>query len=178
MNITGGTFPLINIMQPLEYGKAVPNLRKKGIMFLDQLVSPNGTHFRSWPGIAAVTNNQLKKPPNWLELLKCKVLKSFNSLELKAEFQIPADLLPDIPFEIPQLSGRKQEFVALKLTDEKFIVGRIAKKLRNGSALLQHWLPQTTSTVITPDSQMALMIECQGSSNCPYFEQSFIRCIH
>ena len=160
MNITGGSLPLINIMQLSEYGKAVPNLHSKGIMFLDQLVSPEGTHFWSWPGIAAVTNNQLKKPPNWLEPLRCKVLKYFNSLELKSEFQIPANLLPDVPFEIPQPSGRKQEFVALKLADRNSIVGRIAKKLKNGSALLQHWLPQTTSTFLTPDSQKASMIEC------------------
>ena len=35
MNITGGSLPLINIMQLSEYGKAVPNLCSKGIMFLD-----------------------------------------------------------------------------------------------------------------------------------------------
>jgi hypothetical protein len=87
--ILGGIIPIENIVTTKEYRKMRESLKKRNILFLDQMIDQTKNNILKWSHFIKENNGSLKgKQPDWYEIIKKKVTKEENSRELKDIYKL------------------------------------------------------------------------------------------
>jgi exonuclease III/ribonuclease HI len=175
--ILGGRIPLISLLalDGCRRKNFVNSLRKRNLMFLTQLTSADGTYLLTWkdlnsrPGFTRCTI-----PPFWFKDLEHLLLVSPNvSRRLKmAYFTGPNPVLKSF-INSPDLQRRRlKEWIAFwDESNEQLYLGHIVSKSAcDNTIIVEHWLPFSCNTQVTPDSAPPIISQCPG---CLYNEHQY-----
>ena len=116
-NIFGGRFPIMNVLANCPRLPAViKSLKSKNIMFLDQIVTPNGLYLLSWKEIKAKGFNVKGKTPFWYKYLVDNFTIN-SSLRLSFEIKTPIILSylgkrPTVPDPSPTPSTKFKSWIS------------------------------------------------------------------
>ena len=69
--VHGGHTPIMNYLINIpNLNNAIKSLKKKNIMFIDQVVSVDSLYLLSWKDIQTSTGHKIGRPPNWYFYLR------------------------------------------------------------------------------------------------------------
>ena len=164
-NINNGNLPLVDLMSTV-YQKSLPLIRPRNIMFLSQLVTCDGRALLKWPEAAQrFCNKGVSKEPTWYSHLRSIVVQSPLSDDIKDTYASKMTNLPipSFPMLKPTPSAKEWIFTWCPI-DNRAIFGYSNKKVSGQMVAFVHWIPDTTTSLLTPTSAPMSLIRCPGCS--------------
>jgi exonuclease III len=164
--IKGGFKPLVDYLGK-AYGASVPSLRKRNILFFEQLVTCDGRKILSWDDINSrfpPPRRHSHKQPEWYDILKDAVTMDSTTDRLDPAFCVDIDYLPSpvIPIIGPTPRTRRDWVASWSSDLNRPLYGRVIDKKPNDTMVIEHWLPYITTTATTPTSNPPIILPCQG----------------
>src|SRR3990170_1623690 len=165
-SIKGGFTHLLNVLPEFLYVKAIKNIKKSHTMFVEQLISFDGTYLLKWQDRKTFFDDmKLNKPPTWFnELSNLMIEHPTLSRRLKRKWLLP----PQIP-EFNNAIFFKQGFQFNSWTcfwsppHNQMITGKLLKSL-NQDILIEHWSFVSTADDNSPSNKRFLIRKCPGCS--------------
>ncbi|CAB4377897.1 unnamed protein product [Rhizophagus irregularis] len=173
-SIIGGHTPVVDYLPNLS-SNDYKSLRNKRIMYLDQLVSPDGNYLLTWDEVKRLNNNNFKGPkPKWFNLLENDfILSNYRTLTypLTDNYSIPTRLQNILE----QILGSHKKYnewtYHWNASIQNCIIGKIYLQdtdTRSSISIMEHYIPFNNSSLANvPPSQSSrssplILIPCMG----------------
>ncbi|CAB4391408.1 unnamed protein product [Rhizophagus irregularis] len=173
-SIIGGHTPVVDYLPNLS-SNDYKSLRNKRIMYLDQLVSPDGNYLLTWDEVKRLNNNNFKGPkPKWFNLLENDfILSNYRTLTypLTDNYSI-LTRLQNIPEQILGSHKKYNEWTYhWNASIQNCIIGKTYLQdtdTRSSISIMEHYIPFNNSSLANvPPSQPScssplILIPCMG----------------
>ncbi|GBC02754.1 hypothetical protein RclHR1_00480011 [Rhizophagus clarus] len=178
LNILGGRHPIV-LEIPNINKQDIKSLRKKRIMFMDQICSINGSFLLLYKDVKKLANNKWKgKVPNWYQ----KILhQNTLSQNLRLVNPLTAPPIQHIKYNTPSIVNqeehipRNQWIVFWDANTSTAIYGKTIRQINrpgaNSITQLQHYIPLTPTAEqldLTSQKRLAILQPCRGCNKHTY----------
>jgi ribonuclease HI/exonuclease III len=181
--ITGGSIPITQfLVHPKKFFTFVKSLKKKNIMFLDQVISPDGCFLKSWNEIKSTLQNKHGPTPGWYKFLVDNLTLNNN---LRLNFTPQTQLIQNPYVTRPKIikegsidrKSNNSWIASWSSINNNIIYGRIITKTHRLNSppmiYVEHWIPVTSPTTPvtnSPHSRTHNLIKCEGcNEHYPYY---------
>ncbi|CAB4424299.1 unnamed protein product [Rhizophagus irregularis] len=172
--ITGGFTPIVDYLPDLS-SKDYRSLRKKNIMYMDQLVTLDGNYLLTWDEVKRHNNNNFKGPkPKWFKYLENNMtLSNYRTLTfpLKDPYSIPKRLQKPPSKSFGQHKKINEWTYHWNASLQNCIIGKTIIQdtdTHSSITMMEHFIP-LTNTIIdpllinnSPGSLPLCLIPCSG----------------
>ncbi|EXX58571.1 hypothetical protein RirG_196760 [Rhizophagus irregularis DAOM 197198w] len=172
--IIGGHTPIVDYLPDLS-SNDYKSLRNKRIMYLDQLVSPDGNYLLTWNEVKRLNNNNFKGPkPKWFKLLENDfTLSNYRTLTypLTDNYSIPTRL-QNIPVRSSGSHKKHNEWTYhWNASIQNCVIGKTYVQdtdTHSSISTMEHYIPINNSLLVNDSSSQPLrsspliLIPCTG----------------
>jgi exonuclease III/ribonuclease HI len=181
--IKGGIHPISDLLTINDYRTYIRSLTRTNIMFLSQLVTPDGLSLKRWnetPFINVIC--KAKTAPPWYNKLHSIVCGNTISYRLSNRYQITQDNIPTPPPPILIYKERTKPWLAyMNEQSHQIHYGRIISwRMNTHEANIEHWTKLShNDPSTTPDTTLISLTRCQGCQLNDKFKRTrskYIKC--
>ncbi|EXX53657.1 hypothetical protein RirG_241980 [Rhizophagus irregularis DAOM 197198w] len=172
--IIGGHTPIVDYLPDLS-SNDYKSLRNKRIMYLDQLVSPDGNYLLTWNEVKRLNNNNFKGPkPKWFNLLENDfTLSNYRTLTypLTDNYSIPT-CLQNVPERSLGSHKKHNEWTYhWNASIQNCVIGKTYLQdtdTHSSISTMEHYIPINNSLLVNNTSSQSLLssplilIPCTG----------------
>ncbi|GES97891.1 ribonuclease H-like domain-containing protein [Rhizophagus clarus] len=187
-HVKGGTSPICDyFINTLKFFTYIKSLKKKQIIFLDQITHPDGVFLKTWNEIKYTLPAKTGRTPGWYYHLIDTILINKQALRLDTPIDITYPTVKNAKRPKTESTTHRNIVKGGNEWDSfwdpitrNLTIGRIIEKNYSNkdraTAYIEHWIPiiPTTQSDITPRKVLNALRKCEGCKlHYPQFIRSF-----